>query len=30
VHDALEEMARHDSRMAQIVEMKYFGGMTIP
>lgn len=28
VHDALEEMARHESRMAQIVEMKYFGGMT--
>jgi RNA polymerase sigma factor (sigma-70 family) len=21
-------MARHDPRMAQIVEMKYFGGMT--
>jgi RNA polymerase sigma factor (TIGR02999 family) len=28
VHDPLEEMARHDPRMAQIVEMKYFGGMT--
>jgi RNA polymerase sigma factor (TIGR02999 family) len=30
VHEALDEMARHDSRMAQIIEMKYFGGMTEP
>ena len=28
VHDALEEMAARDRRMASIVEMRYFGGMT--
>jgi RNA polymerase sigma factor (TIGR02999 family) len=28
VHDALDEMATHDRRMASIVEMRYFGGMT--
>ncbi len=28
VHDALEEMAALDARMAQVVEMRYFGGMT--
>jgi RNA polymerase sigma factor (TIGR02999 family) len=28
VHDALDEMASHDPRLAQVVEMKYFGGMT--
>jgi RNA polymerase sigma factor (sigma-70 family) len=28
VHEALEEMAQLDMRMAQVVEMRYFGGMT--
>jgi RNA polymerase sigma factor (TIGR02999 family) len=28
VHEALEELARLDLRMAQVVEMKYFAGMT--
>jgi RNA polymerase sigma factor (TIGR02999 family) len=28
VHEALEELAKLDSRMAQVVEMKYFAGMT--
>ena len=28
VHDALEEMAARDRRMASIVEMRYFGGLT--
>jgi RNA polymerase sigma factor (TIGR02999 family) len=28
VHDALQELARLDPRMAQVVEMKYFAGMT--
>jgi RNA polymerase sigma factor (TIGR02999 family) len=28
VHDALDEMAAHDPRLAHVVEMKYFGGMT--
>ena len=28
VHEALEELASHDQRMATIVEMRYFGGMT--
>lgn len=28
VHEALEELARLNPRMAQIVEMRYFGGMT--
>ena len=28
VHDALEEMAAHDQRMATVVEMRYFAGMT--
>ncbi len=28
VHEALDEMAAMDSRMAQVVEMRYFGGMT--
>jgi RNA polymerase sigma factor (TIGR02999 family) len=30
VHEALEEMAARDPRMASIVEMRYFGGMTEP
>lgn len=28
VHEALQEMARVDTRMAQVVEMRYFAGMT--
>lgn len=28
VHDALDEMARLDPRMVQVVEMRYFSGMT--
>jgi RNA polymerase sigma factor (TIGR02999 family) len=28
VHEALDELATHDPRMALIVEMRYFGGMT--
>ena len=28
VHEALNELAVHDPRMATIVEMRYFGGMT--
>ena len=28
VHDAISELARHDARMAQVVEMRYFGGLT--
>jgi RNA polymerase sigma factor (TIGR02999 family) len=28
VHEALEELARLDPRMASVVEMKYFAGMT--
>jgi RNA polymerase sigma factor (TIGR02999 family) len=28
VHEALEQMAAVDPRMAQVVEMKYFGGLT--
>jgi len=28
VHDALEELASLDARLAQVVEMRYFGGMT--
>jgi DNA-directed RNA polymerase specialized sigma24 family protein len=27
VHAALEELARVDARLAQVVEMRYFGGM---
>jgi RNA polymerase sigma factor (TIGR02999 family) len=30
VHDALEELARVDARMAQVVELRYFAGMTEP
>jgi RNA polymerase sigma factor (TIGR02999 family) len=30
VHEALDELAVHDPRMATIVEMRYFGGMTEP
>jgi RNA polymerase sigma factor (TIGR02999 family) len=30
VHDALEELAKLDPRMAQVVEMRYFGGMNEP
>jgi RNA polymerase sigma factor (TIGR02999 family) len=28
VHEALEELAQHDPRMVQMVEMRYFAGMT--
>lgn len=28
VHEAVGELARHDARMAQVVEMRYFGGLT--
>ena len=28
VHEALEELAQLDPRMARVVEMRYFGGMT--
>lgn len=28
VHDALDELARLDARMAQVVELRYFAGMT--
>jgi len=28
VHEALEVLAQADERLAQIVEMRYFGGMT--
>ena len=28
VHEALEELAQHDPRLVQVVEMRYFSGMT--
>jgi RNA polymerase sigma factor (TIGR02999 family) len=28
VHETLDEMAKVDPRMAQVVEMRYFGGLT--
>jgi RNA polymerase sigma factor (TIGR02999 family) len=28
VHEAITELARYDARMAQVVEMRYFGGLT--
>jgi RNA polymerase sigma factor (TIGR02999 family) len=28
LHEALEKLALHDARMARVVEMRYFGGMT--
>lgn len=28
IHQALEELAQHDPRLAQVVEMRYFGGMS--
>jgi RNA polymerase sigma factor (TIGR02999 family) len=28
VHEALEELAQHDERLVQVVEMRYFAGMT--
>jgi RNA polymerase sigma factor (TIGR02999 family) len=30
VHDALDELAALDRRMVQVVEMRYFGGLTEP
>jgi RNA polymerase sigma-70 factor (ECF subfamily) len=29
LHDALEALARHDGRMAQVVELRFFGGLTV-
>lgn len=29
LHDALEALSRQDQRKASIVEMRYFGGMTV-
>lgn len=28
VHEALDELAKVDERMAKVVEMRYFGGLT--
>jgi RNA polymerase sigma factor (TIGR02999 family) len=28
VHEALEELSKHDPRMVQVVELRYFAGMT--
>jgi DNA-directed RNA polymerase specialized sigma24 family protein len=28
VHDALEVLAKADARLAQVVELRYFGGLT--
>ena len=28
VHEAIGELAKYDARMAQVVEMRYFGGLT--
>jgi DNA-directed RNA polymerase specialized sigma24 family protein len=30
VHEALEELARLHERQARIVEMRFFGGFTVP
>ena len=30
MHEALEELARVDARLVQVVEMRYFAGMTEP
>lgn len=30
VHEALEELARVDARLAQVVEMRFFGGLSEP
>jgi RNA polymerase sigma factor (TIGR02999 family) len=30
VHEALEELARLEPRMAQVVELRYFAGLTEP
>jgi RNA polymerase sigma factor (sigma-70 family) len=30
VHDALEHLAHYGQRIAQVVEMRYFAGMTEP
>ena len=30
VHEALDRIAMLDERMAQVVEMRYFGGLTEP
>lgn len=28
IHEALEELARHDERLVRVVEMRYFGGLS--
>jgi RNA polymerase sigma factor (TIGR02999 family) len=28
IHEALEELAQHDARLVQVVEMRYFGGLS--
>ena len=30
MHEALQALAVHDERLAQVVEMRYFGGLTEP
>jgi RNA polymerase sigma factor (TIGR02999 family) len=30
LHDALTELAEHDPRKAELVEMRFFGGLTVP
>jgi DNA-directed RNA polymerase specialized sigma24 family protein len=30
IHDALDRLALHNPRMAQVVEMRFFGGLSIP
>jgi RNA polymerase sigma factor (TIGR02999 family) len=30
LHDALTELAAHDPRKAELVEMRFFGGLTVP
>ena len=30
LHDALTELAENDSRKAELVEMRFFGGLTVP
>jgi RNA polymerase sigma-70 factor (ECF subfamily) len=30
LHDALDALARYDARKSQVVELRYFGGLTVP
>ena len=30
VHEALQELAQHDARLVQVVELRYFAGLTEP